>query len=89
MKHFCVTLAALLGHLTLFAQHYDLLIRGGKVVDGTGNSWFYADVAIKDGKVAKIGALPSATAARIVNAKGLIVCPGFIDVHTHIEEDEF
>ena len=89
MKHFCLTLAALLVNLTLAAQHYDLLIRGGKVVDGTGNAWFYADVAIKDGKVAKVGKLPSATATCIVDAKGLIVCPGFIDVHTHIEEDEF
>jgi N-acyl-D-amino-acid deacylase len=71
------------------AQDYDLLIRGGKIVDGTGNAWFYGDVAIKNGKIAKIGQLSSATATRTLEAKGLIVCPGFIDVHTHIEEDEF
>lgn len=72
-----------------FAQDFDLLIRGGKVVDGTGNAWFYGDVGIKNGKIARIGQLPNATATKTLEAKGLIVCPGFIDVHTHIEEDEF
>lgn len=72
-----------------FAQDFDLLIRGGKVVDGTGNAWFYGDVGIKNGKIARIGQLPNATATKTLEAKGLMVCPGFIDVHTHIEEDEF
>jgi N-acyl-D-amino-acid deacylase len=71
------------------AQEYDLLIRNGKVVDGTGNAWYRADVGIKNGKIAKIGSLPTATAARILNANGMVVCPGFIDVHTHIEDEEF
>ncbi len=73
----------------VFAQDYDVLIRGGKIVDGTGNAWFYGDVAIKNGKIARVGQLPTATAKKILEAKGLIVSPGFIDVHTHIEEDEF
>ncbi len=72
-----------------FAQNYDLLIRGGKIVDGTGNAWFYGDVGIKNGKIARVGQLSNATAAKILDAKRLIVCPGFIDIHTHIEEDEF
>ncbi|MCU0339749.1 MAG: D-aminoacylase [Spirosomaceae bacterium] len=71
------------------AQEYDLLIRNGKVVDGTGNAWYRADVGIKNGKIAKIGSLPTATAVRILNANGMVVCPGFIDVHTHIEDEEF
>src|SRR6185436_6554410 len=66
-------------------QSYDLLIRNGKIIDGTGNSWFYADIAIKDGKIVRIGKLNSATAVKIVDAKGLIVAPGFVDVHGHIE----
>ena len=54
-------------------QSYDLLIRNGKIIDGTGNSWFYADIAIKDGKIVRIGKLNSATAVKIVDAKGLII----------------
>lgn len=67
------------------AQTYDLLIRNGKIIDGTGNPWFYADVAVKDGRIAQIGRLDNAQASRVIDARGLIVCPGFIDVHTHIE----
>jgi N-acyl-D-amino-acid deacylase len=67
---------------------YDLIIRNGKIIDGTGNSWFYGDIAIKNGRIAKIGKLETATANREIDATGLIVAPGFIDVHTHIEGDE-
>lgn len=66
----------------------DVLIKNGRILDGTGNSWFWADVAVKDGKIFKIGSLPNLQAAKVVDAKGLIVAPGFIDVHTHIEGDE-
>lgn len=80
--------------LTLFAvtttsaQEADLLIRNGRIVDGTGNSWFYGDVAIKDGKILKVGALGNMTAAKVIDAQQRIVCPGFIDVHTHLEGEE-
>ncbi|MCX7636515.1 MAG: D-aminoacylase [Cyclobacteriaceae bacterium] len=67
------------------AQSYDLLIRNGKIIDGTGNNWYYADVAIKEGRIARVGKLQNATATRVIDASGLVVCPGFIDVHTHIE----
>ncbi len=66
---------------------FDLIISGGRVVDGTGNPWFKADVAIKDGRVAEIGSVSPARAARVIDAKDLIVSPGFIDVHTHIESN--
>ena len=70
------------------AQQADLIIKNGKILDGTGNSWFYADIAVKDGKIIKIGALNAWKATTTLNATGLIVSPGFIDVHTHIEGDE-
>lgn len=72
----------------LFAQDYDLLILNGKLVDGTGNSWRYADIAVKDGKIARIGNLKQARAARIIDAKDHVVAPGFVDVHTHIEGND-
>jgi N-acyl-D-aspartate/D-glutamate deacylase len=65
------------------APAYDVLIRGGRIVDGTGNPWFAADVGIKGGRVVAVGNLASATAARLIDASGRIVSPGFIDLHTH------
>lgn len=67
----------------LGAQDFDLLIRGGRVVDGTGNPSFLADVGLKDGRVAGMGRLEGKTAKRTIDAKGLIVSPGFIDIHNH------
>lgn len=72
----------------LHAQRADVLIRNGKILDGTGNSWRYGDVAVQNGKIAAIGRLGNWTAARTIDATRLIVAPGFIDVHTHIEGDE-
>lgn len=66
----------------------DLLIKNGRILDGTGNSWFWGDVAVKDGKILRIGKDLPVTATNVIEAKGLIVAPGFIDVHTHIEGDE-
>jgi N-acyl-D-amino-acid deacylase len=71
------------------AQQYDVIIRNGKIIDGTGNSWYYGDLAVKDGKIAAIGKIANAFANKIVDAKGLIVAPGFIDVHAHIESGVF
>jgi N-acyl-D-aspartate/D-glutamate deacylase len=65
------------------AQDYDLLIRGGRVVDGTGNPGYIADVAIKGGTIAAMGRLAGRTAARTLDAAGLTVTPGFIDIHNH------
>ncbi|MBA2760733.1 MAG: amidohydrolase family protein, partial [Segetibacter sp.] len=66
----------------------DIIIRNGKIINGTGNSWYYGDVAIKDGKILKIGKLNNEHATKELDATGLIIAPGFIDVHTHIEGDE-
>lgn len=74
---------------TVAAQtSYDVIIRNGKVIDGTGNNWYYADIAVKNSKIVSIQKHIEGNAAKIIDAKGLIVAPGFIDVHTHIEGDE-
>jgi N-acyl-D-amino-acid deacylase len=70
----------------LFAANYDVLIRHARVIDGAGNPWFRADVGIKDGKIAAIGRLDG-PAARTIDAAERVLAPGFIDVHTHIEDD--
>jgi N-acyl-D-aspartate/D-glutamate deacylase len=63
---------------------YDILIRGGTIVDGTGNPWFQADMAIKGDRIAAMGKLDSGAAAtRVIDARGLVVAPGFIDIHSH------
>lgn len=67
----------------------ELLIRNGRIVDGTGNSWFKGDIAIRDGKITGIGNLAHLHAARTIDAKNQIVAPGFIDVHAHIEHGLF
>src|SRR5438105_2106581 len=62
-----------------------LVITQGRIVDGTGNPWFEGDVAIKDGRIAEIGRIAAERGTRVIAAHGMIVAPGFIDVHTHIE----
>lgn len=72
----------------LHAQSLDLVILNGKIIDGTGNSWYHGDVGIKDGKIVLIGKLKNATSRQTLDAEGLFIAPGFIDVHTHIEGGE-
>lgn len=66
-------------------QMADTIITNGRILDGTGNSWFWGDIAIRDGKIIKIGKLGEMRATRTIDAKKQIVAPGFIDVHAHIE----
>ena len=90
MKYFLLIGAALMCLASGYAQgQADLLITNGRILDGTGNSWFYGDVAIKEGKILKVGKLAGMKAAKTIDATGLVVAPGFIDVHTHIEGDEW
>jgi N-acyl-D-amino-acid deacylase len=76
----------LLVPLGLFAQNYDVLIRNGHVVDGTGSPWYAADIAIRDGHIAAIGHLGAATAKQTIDAAGMTVAPGFIDMLGQSEE---
>ncbi len=65
---------------------FDLIIRGGHVVDGTGNPWFAADVGIRGDRIAAVGRLADAKGGREIDARGLVVAPGFIDMHTHSDQ---
>src|SRR3990172_2643841 len=62
---------------------FDLLVRGGLVIDGTGVGRRHADVGVKGGRIAAIEDLSGASAGDVVDASGLVVSPGFIDVHSH------
>ena len=71
---------------TIFTQPappYDVLIRNGRVLDGSGNPWIAADIGIRSGRIVDIGRLGNVPAARTIDAAGLTVSPGFIDVHSH------
>ena len=68
------------------AQRFDLLIRNGRVMDGTGNPWFPADIGVLNGRIAAIGKLADADAARVIDAAGKYVVPGFIDIHSHADD---
>jgi len=88
MKYRSVLLLALWGAILpsgLHSETYDVIIRHGRVVDGSGNPAFFADVAIKKGRLAVIGRV-GGRAKTEIDATGLIVAPGFIDVHTHADE---
>ncbi|MBV9343923.1 MAG: amidohydrolase family protein, partial [Gammaproteobacteria bacterium] len=72
---------ALLGAASVcHAASYDLIIRNGQVIDGTGSPWYAADVAVKDGHIAAIGRLAEASATQVIDARGKVVAPGFIDM---------
>ena len=66
------------------ASNYDLVIRGGTIMDGNGGNPYTGDVAVKDGKIAAVGVV-TGTGAEEIDAKGLAVTPGFVDIHTHYD----
>src|SRR5438093_315111 len=81
----CVCVVAGCASVSGRAATYDLILRHGRVIDGSGNPAFLADVAVKEGRIAALGHVNGNTASEI-DVTGLIVAPGFIDVHTHAEE---
>src|SRR5437899_4769094 len=84
-----IVLAAVCGSLLCFAQtspSFDLIITNGHIIDGTGSPWYSGDLGIRDGKIAAIGDLSQATRKRTIDAKGMVVAPGFIDMLGQSEE---
>jgi dihydroorotase/N-acyl-D-amino-acid deacylase len=68
---------------------YDLVLRNGRIVDGTGSPWYRADIAITGDSIARIAPLITDPSARVVDVSGLVVAPGFIDIHTHARRGIF
>ncbi|MHA1533064.1 MAG: N-acyl-D-amino-acid deacylase family protein [Candidatus Heimdallarchaeota archaeon] len=64
-------------------MEFDVVIKNGRVIDGTGNPWFKADIGITKGKITKIGSIEPSEKTKVIDATGLIVSPGFIDIHSH------
>jgi dihydroorotase/N-acyl-D-amino-acid deacylase len=90
LRRTIAAIATLIAVFTLAARaqppsspEYEILIRNGRILDGTGNPWFAGDVAIRDGRIVEVGTIRDATAQRIIDASGLVVAPGFIDLHGH------
>jgi N-acyl-D-amino-acid deacylase len=89
MRH--ALLASILAPAVLVGQApaYDLLLRGGRIVDGTASPWYRADVAIKGDTIVRIAPAITEPAGRVVDVNGLVVAPGFIDIHTHARRGIF
>ncbi len=65
---------------------FDILVKNGKIIDGTGNPWFCGDIGITGDSIVAVGDLSRKSATKIIDAQGLVVSPGFIDIHTHCDE---
>ncbi len=73
----------LLAAACTWAQPFDLVILGGRIVDGTGNPSFLGDIGVRSGKIVAVGKLPREKSVRIIQANGLTIAPGFVDIHNH------
>src|SRR5450755_1928819 len=73
---------------TLMAE-FDIQIKGGTIVDGTRVPRFHGDLWIKDGKIAQVGGRGQGFAKKVIDADGLVVAPGFVDLHTHYDAQAF
>jgi N-acyl-D-amino-acid deacylase len=86
---FFISMVILTGLLLSIAcervPRYDIIVKNGRIIDGSGNPFYYADIGIKKGKIATIGDLTGAKAGKLIDVDGKYVVPGFIDIHTHID----
>ncbi len=83
---FALFLTSINGALAQQAEPYDLVITNARIIDGTGNPWFRGSVAVKDGRIARVGKFDGSNAKQTIDAQNKIVAPGFIDVHAHTED---
>src|ERR1044071_1774459 len=67
-------------------DQYDLVITNARIIDGAGNPWFRGSIAVKNGRIAKVGFFDTSRTKQTIDARNKIVAPGFIDVHTHVED---
>lgn len=88
MNRLLLTISILFINFSLLAQTYDLVVLNGMVMDGSGNPWYYQDLGIKDGKIVKLGLLNKSDGAEFIDAKGKVVSPGFIDIHSHADGNQ-
>ncbi len=84
-----ILIPALAGMLTAQSQPYDLLLRNGRIVDGTGSPWYRGDVAIRGDTIVRIAPSISEPATRVIDLGGQVIAPGFIDIHTHARRGIF
>lgn len=85
---FCILAFAIIAFSFRLKTHetdFDILIKNGKIIDGTGNPWFYGDLGIVGDTISEVGNLKGKTAAKTIDAKGIVIAPGFIDMHTHCD----
>lgn len=82
---FCIVFSSFGFTFAQTSGQFDLLIINARIIDGAGNPWFRGSVAVKDGKIVKVGKIENASARQTIDANNKIVAPGFIDVHGHTE----
>src|SRR5215204_965491 len=92
MRHLTGVLAICLAATAVAGSQptiYDLIVRNGRVIDGTGGPWYRAELAIKGDSIVQVAPAIEGTAARVIDAGGQVVAPGFIDIHTHARRGIF
>jgi len=82
---FGLVLLVCLSNCTFLEKPYDLVIKNGFIIDGTGNPWFKSDIGLKKQKIVRIGLIDESQAKKSIDAQNLVICPGFIDIHTHCD----